>query len=414
MLTIKYRYLVAFIVSFVCLFFGTWTPIPSYQNKDGKEMLPDRIFSSQEREIISFLKVHYPNTILNKEQSIFFQKLSSIDQWKNFFSYSVSLDQIESIKIEKDMLNFVSIEVYQRNNNRIPILMYHSVDNSGLGITKETFINHLNLLYQSGFTCMKLDDYLKGDFSQIPEGRKPVILTFDDGWNCHFSFSDKEGTKIKPDCVVGLLENFYLQHPLFGKAGVFFLYTSILPFTLSLHSYQEANLWIQKVEYLENNGFEIGCHTHHHKNLGKSTDQEVQSELTNFYNLFKKATKQSLEKSMFLAYPWGVLPKNSKIISSYSYKNNKIRIAFIASKGFASTIFSQNDNPLQIHRISGYDSLIIPFLKEKTFIKNSYHITLPKLFLSSNQLLKQWIETKTTYQIQYLLTDPNLVYTVCD
>jgi peptidoglycan/xylan/chitin deacetylase (PgdA/CDA1 family) len=269
------------------------------------------------------------------------------------------------------------------------------------------------LLNDAGFSCIKLDDYIRGDFSNIANGRKPIILTFDDGWKCHFSFLDKEGTIIDPDCVVGILENFYKNNPLFGKAGVFFVYMDVLPFTCSIKSSGQTNFWKKKLQYLENNGFEIGCHTYHHKNLLKSTEKQIFDEFALFYNKLETAKINSIDKTMFLAYPWGVVPKNEKTITNYSFNNNFFKSAFLASRGYGSIPFSKNKDPYQIPRISGYDSLVKPTITQKTFTKQSYSITLPKVFLCTNKLLSDWIKKYTVYDTKYLLQDTSIIYAIC-
>ena len=70
------------------------------------------------------------------------------------------------------------------SNDRVPILTYHSLDDSGAvtSVAPRDFICHMRSLVQAGFTGISLSDLLDGweGRSRLPP--KPVVLTFDDGF----------------------------------------------------------------------------------------------------------------------------------------------------------------------------------------------------------------------------------------
>ncbi|NJD22503.1 MAG: polysaccharide deacetylase family protein [Melioribacter sp.] len=73
--------------------------------------------------------------------------------------------------------------------NNIKVLMYHKIIDEGkstssqwISVGREEFRKHLMLLDKWGFTPITFRDYLLFMKGQIPLPKKPVILTFDDGY----------------------------------------------------------------------------------------------------------------------------------------------------------------------------------------------------------------------------------------
>jgi peptidoglycan/xylan/chitin deacetylase (PgdA/CDA1 family) len=372
--------------------------------------LEDNEFSSRESEILTLVNQTYPKQKLSLHQAKLFFYLTNIKSGNDFFGYRFPLSLLQKITLDPTMLDLVTITVYQKNENRIPILMYHSIDGSKVGIKKQEFIDHLNLLYKAGYTTISLHDYYTNHFSQVPNGRKPIILTFDDGWISQFSFSDYQGTKIDPNCAVGILEDFAKKHPDFGKNAAFNLYLSILPFTLSLSHYKEGHLWKEKVRYLLKNGFEIGCHTYHHQYLGSVSYHKFRKELDQFYQTMAPLADKHIDQLMFFSYPGGIYPQDMRWIRNYTYQNKPLKFSLTAFGGNARIPFSQNPDIHRITRILGENKQVLSVSKQKSFTKNSYSLTLPKMMLSSNELLTYWINQKTNYSTKYLLSDTTIIY----
>ena len=66
--------------------------------------------------------------------------------------------------------------------NRVPILTYHSLDDSGAvtSVAPRDFDAHMRSLARRGFTGITLSDLLDGWAGQGTLPSKPVVLTFDD------------------------------------------------------------------------------------------------------------------------------------------------------------------------------------------------------------------------------------------
>jgi hypothetical protein len=88
--------------------------------------------------------------------------------------------------------------------------------------TSDEFRASLEWLYAHNFYVIPLADYIKNQI-KAPAGKRPVVLTFDDGPVTQFRYLvDANGKKtIDPDSAVGILEDFYAKHPDFGRGGFF-------------------------------------------------------------------------------------------------------------------------------------------------------------------------------------------------
>ncbi len=144
---------------------------------------------------------------------------------------------------------------------RVPILMYHYISEpppaadiyrKDLSVSPETFAAHLDYLQAQGYTTLHLKDllsYLATGKPELPE--KPVILTFDDGYEDNYL-------------------NAFPSLAQRGMTGTFFIITDFA--TQDRPGY--AN-W-QQLSEMAAAGMEIGSHSRDHPNLaGKDLDYLV-------------------------------------------------------------------------------------------------------------------------------------------
>jgi len=103
---------------------------------------------------------------------------------------------------------------------RLPILLYHYfVPDSFTGIDPTQirlgdFRQHLESIYQAGYTLVSIEDWLEGNMS-APAGRKPVAMTWDDVFVPNQLEFDASGNP-SPDTGLGVLWQFSQEHPDFG------------------------------------------------------------------------------------------------------------------------------------------------------------------------------------------------------
>ena len=191
----------------------------------------------------------------------------------------------------------------------IMVLMYHSIDHSGgdYATTPDELRSDLQWLYDHDFYVIPIHDYVT-DTINAPAGKRPVILTFDDGPVSQFRYIvDSSGKKtIDPDSAVGILESFFTKHPDFGRGGLF----SILP----LAPFAWPNVPVQepfqkeKVQFLLDHGYEIGDHTVDHVNMGKLSNGEIEDELAGAVDMMRSFDPRS--QMEIIAVPFGVYPKH--------------------------------------------------------------------------------------------------------
>jgi len=167
----------------------------------------------------------------------------------------------------------------------VPILMYHSVRPidfkttnafvSSLTLPPTEFERELIYLKSRGFTSITLQDLAQHLKGELPLPSKPVILTFDDGFQNDYQYA------------FPLLKTY-------GFTGTFFIITGLI-------GHPEYMTWGQVVD-LERSGMEIGSHTITHPDLTRMTPVVRDSQLTE--------SKQTLEEKLgvpitALSYPGG-------------------------------------------------------------------------------------------------------------
>ena len=317
--------------------------------------------------------------------------LSSLNPTTIGITNSPSLDELKPNLLPQDYLTRESLEIYQANDPRIPILMYHSIDSPRYWIDVPTFRSHLEMLYKAGYSTIRMKDYLHNDFRSIPMGRKPILLTFDDQWASQFYYEDKKGTIISKNCVVGVLDEFAKQHPSFGKHAVFYLFFHRIPF----NGLDENELWKKKIDYLLKNGYEIGSHTYDHSVMTDMTNQQIKRELDLSFRHLIPLLKDYPSQTLTLAYPGGNIPKNKHFISEYSNQGITIKASFKASGGFAKVPYHFNSGLHTIPRIEGSTENIRMIIQTATFQKQAKTIWIPKLFIHSRDLVVKWMQENT-------------------
>ncbi len=231
----------------------------------------------------------------------------------------------------------------------VMVLMYHIIGDKEdeWERTKDNFRNDLKVLYEEGYYLVTARDFVTGTMD-VPAGKTPVILTFDDATEGHFRFIEgSDGTlTVDPDCAVGIIENFAKEHPDFGIAASFYVYYPV-PFRQNDHPE-----WRQKkYEYLTNLGMEIGNHAYSHENLSKLTDEEVQQALMkNIQSTQAILPDYSVDT---LALPYGISPKTKQLAATGSYEGMQYdhKGVLLVGSNPAPSPFSQDFNLLGIPRI---------------------------------------------------------------
>lgn len=199
----------------------------------------------------------------------------------------------------------------------VPILMYHHIQSLptdqqgtidwGLSISPEAFEQQLAWLskqkYQSATMLELMTDSLPS---------KPIILTFDDGY-----------------------EDFYTQAwPLLKKYGF-----SATVYMITNRLGSPGFLTADQITSLANAGLEIGSHSVSHPNISKMSGQKLAAELVDSRTTLRRLTSQSVTT---FCYPSG----------QYS----DVAVAAVEAAGYRSAVTTQegiadSSNPFTLKRL---------------------------------------------------------------
>lgn len=220
----------------------------------------------------------------------------------------------QEVSAEANVQTLLKKGIRPNEMGQVMVLEYHRIEEKEGNYTRsvENFKKDLEMLYQKGYRLVTFNDLVNGKVN-VPAGTTPVVLSFDDSTAGQFTYL-KEGDKtvISPNCAVGMMNDFYGKHKDFGYTGLF----NFLPELFDQPKYEK-----KKVEYLQENGFELGNHTESHPNLSKLDDAQVQKEIAGPVKLIKDIDPSvSID---VLCLPHGIAPKNSELMWNGSSDGTK-------------------------------------------------------------------------------------------
>jgi peptidoglycan/xylan/chitin deacetylase (PgdA/CDA1 family) len=206
---------------------------------------------------------------------------------------------------------------HPNETGRIPILMYHSIgdpahdghpryDRHGWNIPPSVFRKQLEMMYAANWYPINMRDALNPQMN-IPLGKTPVVLTFDDSRGSQFRYL--KDTRIDPDCAVGILEAFHQKHPDWPLRASFYVLPKSMWNPEPFHQHQYVD---KKLQFLSKEGFEIANHTYSHHPMAHMSGMNIQRELA--WNVrYVQAHAPGVEEDTF-ALPYGSVPKNKTLM----------------------------------------------------------------------------------------------------
>ena len=231
---------------------------------------------------------------------------------------------------------------------RIPVLMFHNIYDreDRYTVSPDNFRRLLFELYSNDFYSVDLGSFYKGDFSGVPIGKKPLLLTFDDAGRGQFVMNS-DGS-ICGNSAVGILEDFYSSYD-FGRGGVMFVSYGIdnnfrLPF-------EQNEFASDKLKFLLDNGYDIGYHTVFHPNNTNASINNIFEQ----YFLSSAALYKLLGEDYFnkidvtsYAHTFGAVPKNEEV---FDYLCSLKDIIFDAWNGASAHPLSSRFDVYSVSRI---------------------------------------------------------------
>ena len=292
------------------------------------------------------------------------------------YSTTVSKDKVISVKEDNNVINLVLSkgdydDSYFRDKKvnemgKVPIMMYHgiidtednqytggNVDKNGYKRTAKAFREDLEFYYKNGYRMIRLEDYIHGKID-VPIGYSPIILTFDDGDadNCKVLGKNSDGSlQIDPNSAVGILEEFKKKYPDFGVTATFFVMNGI--FNQSQYNKDIVNFMI-------NNGYDIGNHTISHPDFTKISEEQSVKEVGKMYKTLDSYLGDKYVKIIALPFgsPYKKEHTNYKHILSGTYDGYEYKTEAALRVGWEPEVspFNKNFDPTFLKRCRAYDN----------------------------------------------------------
>ncbi len=215
---------------------------------------------------------------------------------------------------------------------QVPVIMHHEIRPDRVGPYDQTpaeFRHELETLWSQGYWPVRAVDLATGRLD-VPAGKTPVVLTFDDATQFQFSY-DAAG-RVKPTTAIGVLLEFARSHRGFPLAGTFYVLRE--PFAGTPRG-------PEMLRWLVRHGFELGNHTLDHLPLGSLSPAQVQRELVLGQKVITDAVPQARVRTMSL--PLGVMPRPAVLARRGSWGGRSYRYAgvFLVGANPAPSPFSR-------------------------------------------------------------------------
>lgn len=178
---------------------------------------------------------------------------------------------------------------------KIPILTYHSIDNSGsvISTSPEKFRSQMQYLSDSSCNVISLNEIATSIREKQPFPPRSLAITFDDGFKNNY------------DIAYPILKEYEFKATIFpvtdycGRNNQWHGQPAEIPVL-------EIMNWDEVIE-MANNGIDFGAHTVNHPNLTKLTYDKAEEEITRSKSILEKRIGKTPH---FFAYPYGYFNKN--------------------------------------------------------------------------------------------------------
>ncbi|WUH96290.1 polysaccharide deacetylase family protein [Spirillospora sp. NBC_00431] len=194
-----------------------------------------------------------------------------------------------------------AVAVKANELGQVPVLMYHRIvkkPEMALDRSTKELRDELTRLAKGGYSPVTAGEFAGGRFN-VPAGRHPVVLTFDDSTPGHFAL-DASG-RPQPDTAVAIIQQVARENPGFRPTATFYLNKEL--FGMQDGQAAAALTWLLR------NGFELGNHTMTHPNLAGASEKKVQDEIGGMEDRIVRFTGAHTST---LAYPFGSVPRKEK------------------------------------------------------------------------------------------------------
>lgn len=174
--------------------------------------------------------------------------------------------------------------------SRVPILTYHSIDNSGsiISTSPVQFQSQMQFLKESSFNVISLKDITQCIYEKRPFPPRAVGITFDDGFKNVYNVAYPILKKF------GFMATVFLVTGYCGQNNQWKGQPKGIP-TLDLLCWDE-------IFEMSKGGIDVGVHTMNHPDLTKISIEAAREEILNSKSMIQKQLGQEI---LFFAYPYG-------------------------------------------------------------------------------------------------------------
>ena len=228
------------------------------------------------------------------------------------------------------------------------VLEYHMIEEpeDRWSRTPDNFRADVERLITEGYYPINVID-LAMKRIEVPAGKTPVVLTFDDSPSGQFRYLE-DGT-LDPNSAVGILLDAAQRHPdsWRPRASFFILLDVDVPDRVIFGQPEWAE---QKLQDLVNWGMEVGSHTISHFPLSEGTPDEIQWQLGVSEMRIEEMVPGYEVRS--LSIPLGLYPEDMDLLVSGEWEGNAydFQAAVDVAGGPSPSPFSVNFDPYRIRR----------------------------------------------------------------
>ncbi len=213
--------------------------------------------------------------------------------------------------------------------------------------TPDNFRADLRRLHAGGYYPVNFIDLLDG-LKDVPAGKKPIVLTFDDSDISQFRMLDDN--VIDGDSAVGILLNFYNEHPQdWPLKATFFVLGDDTGNYLSVFGQPK---WAKaKAKFLVNQGMEIGSHTVNHTDLSVATSERIYWELAISKHVIEEMVPGYTVRT--LCVPYGGFPYTDEFLKAGEWGDYSYEYAGNAAAWGGPTVspFADTFDPYHVNRV---------------------------------------------------------------
>ncbi|HYJ13756.1 MAG TPA: polysaccharide deacetylase family protein [Thermomicrobiales bacterium] len=217
--------------------------------------------------------------------------------------------------------------LYEKGVNElgvIPVVMYHAFISGPTDDlwtrNLDDFRGDLQYLYDNNFYVISVRELISNDID-VPLGKHPVVLTYDDASPRQFQFMKNDAGELvpTPDSAIGVLEEFFAAHPDFGKGSHFGIVgNNCFGWHDEVVEYNSGDEYCQlKLQWLSDNGYEVGNHTWTHENLNLQDGDGVAEQIGKNAQFIVDRVQGPGNESLILTLPFGELPDPGTEGASY-------------------------------------------------------------------------------------------------